>query len=353
MNTRPIFSRLILLVLLTGPAAASARADEFSAAAKAGKFLGLPETAIEAAREDSPALRALGARLFGDTRLSVSGDMACATCHVPAEAFTQNGRATSAGRSGKGQRRNAPTILNVSLYGQFFHDGRAGSLFLQSLVPFTEPDEFANPSMDAVVARVRGLSDYAGRFEAAFGRKADAIAIAAAIAAYERGLLAGGSAFDRWKYGGEAEAISASAKRGFAIFQGKAACAACHLVGKTSASFEDGQFHNTGVGWPGKGVKLDTLADRGREEATGRASDRFKFKTPGLRNVALTAPYMHDGSIKDLKGVVEFYNKGGIRNPTIDPLVRPLKLTDGEIADLVAFLESLTSPRARELEKQP
>jgi cytochrome c peroxidase len=189
-----------------------------------------------------------------------------------------------------------------------------------------------------------------------------------ALASYQRTLVSGNSPFDRWHFGGEQDALDAAAARGFGLFSGKAACAACHPVGPSSALFTDQQMHNTGIGYrrsmearpadqrvrvaPGTYVEMTAEAlatisetppgDLGLYEITLDPDDRWKYKTPSLRNVALSSPYMHDGSLRTLRDVVDFYNRGGVPNATLDPLIRPLGLSSREVDDLVAFLSSLT-----------
>jgi cytochrome c peroxidase len=228
----------------------------------------------------------------------------------------------------------------------------------------------ANPSIGWVIAKLQGLKDYDGLFEAAFGDRGPSMStVAEALASYQRTLLAGNSAFDRWYYGGEKDALSASAQRGFALFTDRGQCNSCHLIGEDHALFTDDAVHNTGTGYaramidkagprqvilaPGVfgEVSPENLAvvstldggnDLGRYEVTGDVDDRWHYKTPTLRNVALTAPYMHDGSMLTLEDVVAFYNRGGVPNPLQDPRIRPLELSAQDEADLVAFLESLT-----------
>jgi cytochrome c peroxidase len=166
--------------------------------------------------------------------------------------------------------------------------------------------------------------------------------IGKAIASFERSLLSANSAFDRWRYGGEPGALGAGALRGFALFTGKAACSACHLIGARDALFTDHGFHNTGIGYRAGPARGDDFDDRGRQEVTQDPADLRRFKAPTLRNVARTAPYMHDGSLRSLQDVVRYYNAGGSQDPTQDAAIHPLGLADGEIGDLVAFLESLT-----------
>jgi cytochrome c peroxidase len=289
-------------------------------------------------------------------------------CHVPEQGFAARELATSVGIGGRSVRRNAPTVLNVAWQKRLFHDGREIALEDQIWGPLLAANEMGNPSMGYVIERVRSLDDYAGLFAAAFdGKDVSAERIGAAIACYERTLTAGDSRFDRWRYGGERSAIDAREQRGFELFTGKARCASCHSVGERDALFADHGFHNTGIGWaqtfqaPGRarvelapGVyteidrrTLETFSeppakDVGRFEITFDPKDRWAYKTPSLRNVALTAPYMHDGSLATLEAVIEFYDRGGIDNPEKSALLSPLGLTGEERAALAAFLRALT-----------
>jgi cytochrome c peroxidase len=227
----------------------------------------------------------------------------------------------------------------------------------------------ANPSIGVVVERIRSLDDYAERFRAAFPERGLAMeTIGMALASYQRTLVSGDSPFDRWYYGKDEAAVSEAAKRGFRLFTGRAACSTCHRVGAEHALFTDGDFHNTGVGYtasmrsepakqriqvaPGRWLEVDReiLAqvseprpnDLGRYEITLDPADRWKYRTPTLRKVALTAPYMHDGSLASVDDVVAFYDRGGVPNEGLDPRIAPLGLSPAEEQDLVAFLASLT-----------
>lgn len=331
--------------------------------------LGLPPVPVP---RDNPVTRKkveLGRKLFFDRRLSLNETMSCAMCHIPEQGFTNNELTTAVGIEGRTVRRNAPTIYNVGYFSNIFHDGRDTRLEYQVWQPLLAFNEMANPSIGYVVEKILSLPDYRGLFESAFdGRGAGIETIGMAVASYERTIVSGNSPFDRWYFGNEASALDESAKKGFRLFSGKAGCVACHLVGENYALFTDDAFHNTGVGWQysvgddrteipvqiAPGIKvtvprkvIDSVAetlpsDLGRYEVTQQPEDRWRYKTPSLRNVALTAPYMHNGFIGTLKEVVSFYNKGGIPNPLLDPSLRPLALTDSEVADIVAFLESLT-----------
>jgi cytochrome c peroxidase len=331
--------------------------------------LGLPAVPIP---DDNPITQekvALGRKLFFDRRLSLNQTVSCAMCHIPEQGFGNSELATAVGIEGRTVRRNAPTLFNVAYQTRLFHDGRDRRLEHQIWGPLLARNEMGNPSVGAVVDRIAASSDYAGLFEVAFpGRGLAMESIGMALASYQRTLVSGGSAFDRWRYGGEPSALGEPAQRGFRIFTGKGGCTSCHVVGAEFALFQDGTFHNTGVGYAASmgdssaarriqvapGVYLDVEAallepiseqppsDLGRYEITQNPDDRWKYKTPTLRNVALTGPYMHDGSLRSLEEVVEFYNAGGIANELLDPLLGPLGLGPGEVQDLVAFLNALT-----------
>jgi cytochrome c peroxidase len=327
--------------------------------------LGLPPAAGAA---DTPARIALGRKLFMDRRLSRNGTMSCGMCHVPEQGFTVNETATAVGIEGRSLRRNAPSVLNVGFGDSFFHDGRAASLEEQAWAPLLAADEMGNPDKAAVIERIAALPDYAGPFAQAFAGEAPAADnVAAALAAYQRALVAGGSRFDRWYFGGETHALTPEEQRGFVVFRGKAQCSACHTLTKQHALFTDQAFHNLGVGLPdsssgpvevalapgvttrvGREV-LDTISgpqqrDLGRFEVTHQEPDRFAYRTPTLRNVALTAPYMHDGSLATLREVIDFHDRGGTLNPGLDRLMRPPFLSEADKNALVAFLHTLTAP---------
>lgn len=358
---------------------ASAAADDVDtrALARAARPpLGLPPTTAQANAPLTADQVALGRKLFFDRRLSHNGTISCAMCHVPEQGFTVNELATAVGIAGRTVRRNAPTVLNSAYQRTMFHDGRDTSLETQALGPLAAANEMGNPSLGYVVAEVASLPDYAGRFERAFGRPVSVDTLGRAIASWERTLLAGNSPFDRWRFGGDEDATGAAAKRGFALFAGKARCTACHIVEDDYALFTDHGFHATGIGYRNAyapspddpvriqlapdaftTVKRGSLApisepvapDGGRYEVTLDPRDRWKYKTPSLRNVAITAPYMHDGSLPTLRGVVEFYNRGGVPHPGLDPAIRPLGLNESEIDDIVTFLKSLTAGNIAEL----
>ncbi len=367
------------LVLLAIPCAAVA-ADSVDEAALARILtppLGLPSVSVPADNPPTAARIALGRKLFFDRRLSHSNTMSCAMCHIPEQGFTNNELATPVGVAGRSIRRNAPTMLNVAYQRTLFHDGRDTSLETQVIGPLVAQDEMANPSIGYVIAKIANLADYDGLFEATFGGGATIERIGQAIASWERSLLAGDSAFDRWRYGGRPDALTAQQRHGHDLFAGKAGCSACHLIGDNNALFTNHEFHDTGLGYraesmsrqtagsvsveiaPGVFTAIDrTLvdsvgeprkADLGRYEVSRAPQDLWRFKTPSLRNAALTAPYMHDGSMSSLEEVVRFYNAGGVPHEGLDPLIRPLGLSDDEVRALVAFIEALTAGNILEL----
>lgn len=335
-----------------------------SQGAPANPLLGLPSIPVNAVNPQSPEKIALGRMLFEDKQLSADSTVSCATCHKPDAAFA-DGRALARGFNGQTGTRNTPSLLNVAFFSSLFWDGRRPSLEAQALDPFVNPREHGLPDRDALIGKIRDRADYRAAFQAAFGIVPDQIApkhVAAAIAVFERTLFAGDSAFDRYEYGGEQTALTPAARRGLELFRGRAQCVHCHTIGKDSALFTDDHFHSLGVGFKKIAPQLGSIAlevarlgvgrldhavlsrpevsELGRFVVTLQPPDIGRFKTPSLRNVALTAPYMHDGSIATLAEAVdrEVYYRGIEAN-------RPLILTPAERRDLVAFLESLTSPR--------
>jgi cytochrome c peroxidase len=373
MQIRAPTAAVLLGLAAAVPAQADPTAVDAAALSRmAQPPLGLPPVPLPADNPPSAAKIALGRKLFFDRRLSHNGTMSCAMYHVPEQGFTNNELATPIGVEGRGLRRNAPTILNVAYQQPVFHDGRETALETQVISPLLARDEMANPSIGYVITKIAALSDYAGLFERAFGGGPTIGRLGQAIASWERSLLAADAPFDRWYYGGETAALSERQRQGYALFIGKAGCVQCHLIGEDAALFMDGAFHNTGLGYhadqvaaratapvpveiaPGRIVMVDRKAvesvglpprtDLGRHEVTLNPADLWRFKTPSLRNVALTAPYMHDGSLRSLEAVVRFYDRGGVSHEALDPMIRPLGLGEDEVAALVAFLESLTSP---------
>ena len=330
--------------------------------------LGLPPVPVGADNPVTEEAVQLGRKLFFDRRLSANNTISCAMCHVAEQGFAQNELRNPVGIEGKSVRRNAPSIYNVAYVGLLFHDGREMSLENQVWQPLLANNEMGNLSIGIVIERILNLADYDNLFESAFGHGPDVKTIGMALASYERMLVSGDSGFDRWYFDNDKTALSAAGQRGFALFRGKARCIACHTVGSEFALYSDGEFHNTGIGYyatmrpaiadldvllaPGRSERVQTdllkttgtvqFRDLGRYEVTGLPTDRWRYRTPTLRNVELTAPYMHDGSLASLRDVLEFYNRGGVPNEVLDPLIRPLGLSDAEINDLLAFLKALT-----------
>jgi cytochrome c peroxidase len=270
---------------------------------------------------------ALGKQLYFDGRLSSDNKVSCASCHDPAKGFS-NGDQFATGVEGKKGGRNSPTVINAALQQFQFWDGRAKSLEEQALGPIQNPIEMNMP-LEAVVARLNGIEGYKTQFQKVFGTEVTSAGIGKAIAAYERTILSGDAPYDRFKAGDQA-ALSLAAQRGMKLFFGKANCVACHA----GPNFTDNGFHN--IGLPG--------TDEGRAAISKSLGDKGSFKTPTLREIARTAPYMHDGSLKTLEEVIAHYIKGGTPGPQVDEELFPLKLSTDDAADLITFLkEGLSS----------
>ncbi len=298
--------------------------------------LGLPDLEVPADNPMTPEKVALGRKLYFDKRLSFDDTVSCATCHDLRLAGTDGGP-VSTGINGQKGGRSAPPSVNAAYMDTQFWDGRAPSLEEQAKGPPINPVEMGMPSHDFLVEKLKGIEDYKREFQKVFGGEITIDNVVKAIAAYERTLLSANSPFDRFRYGGEEDAISELAKIGMGIFVGKGRCITCHTFTASHALFTDNNFHNIGVGMNKENPDL------GRYLVTGKEKDKGAFKTPSLRNIALTAPYMHDGSEATLMDVVEFYDKGGIPNPNLDGAIMPLNLTYIEKAALVEFMNSLTS----------
>ncbi|MCK5944378.1 MAG: cytochrome-c peroxidase [Planctomycetes bacterium] len=319
-----------------------------------------------AGNEADEARVGLGRLLFFDPRLSRDRTLSCASCHDPLRGFA-DGRPTSVGVGGQRVPRNAPTVMNAALQRRLFWDGRVQTLEEQAGAPILNPHEMGMPDQAAVVARVREVEEYVLLFDLAYGREPQFADIARALAAFQRTLIFLNAPFDAFRRGDD-DAISAEAKLGLELFREH--CTSCHPISLREPLLSDGNFHNVGVGF-----------DRHDHQAIGReafpkvrARDRDPssadmaeivgsygelgraliskleyqvgaFRTPGLRNVALTAPYMHDGSIATLREVVEHYNRGGHANTWQDPQIRQLDLTPTQLDHLVAFLHTLTDTR--------
>ena len=277
----------------------------------------------------APAKVALGRSVFTETGLSRDGRVSCATCHDPRRAFT-DGLAVAVGVGRRGGTRNAPTLVNRAYGRSHFWDGRALSLEAQVLEPISNPNELGF-SVEEAVRRLATSPAYRARFQFAFGRAVNATDLARALASYVRTILSGNSRFDRY-IAGDREALASEERRGLEVFRGKGNCTACH----SGPTFSDEEFHNTGVAWRG------FWQDSGRVAITAIETDVGAFKTPTLRDVVLTAPFMHDGSLATLEDVVDYYDRGGNRAPGLDRDVRVLRLTSDEKRALVAFLRALS-----------
>ena len=339
-------------------------------AAHAAGIIGLPPVPVPANNVQTAQKIALGKALFTDRRLSADGTVSCSHCHRPNHVFT-DGLSVARGVGGLKGVRNAPTLVNAVFYTSFFHDGRKVSLEEQALDPFVTPFEHGLKDHQHVLAVIAKDPMYTDTFKRVFGVSVKAINmkhVTQAIASFERTLISGNSAFDRYQYGGDKQAMSPSAIRGMRVFRRKGNCGNCHEIGWNSALFTDNLFYNLGVGYERlkpvfpalmkelkasmrehRSPNYDMLSDLqraelGRFNVTHALTDIGRFKTPTLRNIAATGPYMHDGSLKTLEEVVEFYDRGGVANLNLDGGIFPLKLTEQEEIDLLAFMRALTSP---------
>lgn len=272
----------------------------------------------------------LGRLLFFDKRLSKNDTIACASCHLPAKGFT-DGMPVSTGINKLKGGRSAPASINRVFSKAQFWDGRADTLEDQSIGPFVSPVEHGFANHEELVVKIKKIAGYRKLFNEVFGREVVAGDVGKAIASFQRTVLSGNSAVDKFDLGGDDKALSESAKRGLDLFRGKARCTRCH----SGFNFTDEKFHNLGIGWDTNTVDL------GRYMVTNNAEDIGAFKTPTLREIARTAPYMHDGRFKTLEEVVKFYNQGGVKNPHQDNTIIPLELTDQEQQDVVALLKAL------------
>lgn len=337
--------------------------------------LGLPKVPIPKYNPITRAKINLGRKLFYDRRLSLNNTFSCAMCHIAEQGFTSNEMATAVGVEGRTVRRNSPSLYNSAYFSLLFHDGRENQLEQQAWLPLLAHNEMANPSISTVIDKINQSDNYPKLFQQAFHKPASMETVGMALASYERTLNSANSAFDRWYYGHDKSALTLNAQRGFQLFTGKAGCVSCHSINADYALFTDNGLHNTGIGYqqamvsnetqqsvqlaPGVFVNVDNKVidtvseskanDLGRYEISQKPEDRWKYKTPSLRNVALTAPYMHNGSFASLHDVLEFYNQGGISNENLDPLIKPLHLTPQELSDLEHFLLALTGSNVTEL----
>jgi cytochrome c peroxidase len=295
---------------------------------------GLPAVPHPADNAPSDAKVALGKQLYFDPRLSSDNTISCASCHDPNKGWS-NGEAVATGVGGAKGGRNSPTVINSAYSKLQFWDGRAKTLEDQALGPIQNPIEM-NMTLEAVVAKLNGIAGYKEQFQQVYGTEVTPDGIAKSIAAFERTVLSGDAPYDRFK-AGDAAALSESAQRGLKLFFGKANCSACH----SGASFTDSSFHNIG---------LDS-ADEGRKAISKLAGDQGAMKTPTLRDIAKTGPYMHHGKLNTLEEVVEHYNKGGNGNEFQDEEIFALKLSPEQLADVVTFMkEGLTSSQYPQVE---
>ena len=332
--------------------------------------LGLPPLPIPNDNLQNPEKINLGRTLFQDTRFSADHTISCATCHQPNKAFS-DGLAVAKGFKQLAGPRNTPTIINAAFYTRFFLDGRRDSLETQALDPFLNPVEHGLSSHQNIVEIIRNDQNYLRQFMRVFAVSPDEISIdhvVKAIASFERAMISGNSPFDQYFFGGNKAALSKSAARGLNIFRRKGNCANCHEISWNNALFTDNRFYNIGIGYhqiaqvlaaylddlqsnTREGNTKPVLLSKRRRSELGRfnvtqvTADVGKFKTPTLRNIAVTGPYMHDGNLKTLEEVIEYYDIGGNKNPYLDPAIFALNLSAQEKIDLEAFLKSLTSPQ--------
>jgi cytochrome c peroxidase len=328
----------------------------------------LTQEAIPPDNPQTPEKISLGQKLFFERRLSVDGAVSCSTCHDPQLAFTDR-KPLSVGIKGRVGQRNAPTILNALYNKTQFWDGRVDTLEEQAANPIVNAFEMGHPNLDAAVAQIASVEEYQQAFQRVFGRAPNGPDLLRAIASYERTQLSFDSPFDRF-IAGDNNAIDASAKHGWELFNTQARCNKCHALTDSQRDvtlFTDNDFHNIGIGiirhnvvaLAGQAEKLINSADTaaidraaiqtdmsalGRFLITKKEKDTASFKTPDIRNVLVTGPYFHDGSQATLWDVIDHYNKGdGLQNPYLDEDIQPLALTETDIDDLVAFMASLTS----------
>jgi cytochrome c peroxidase len=328
----------------------------------------MTRAAIPPDNPQTPEKISLGQKLFFDRRLSVDGTISCSTCHDPAFAFTDR-KPTSVGVRSRVGQRNAPTILNALYNKTQFWDGRVNTLEEQAALPIVNSVEMGQLNLDAAMAQIATVTEYQQAFQRVFGRPPNGPDLLRAIASYERTQLSFDSPFDHF-IAGDNNAIDASAKRGWELFNTQARCNKCHALTDTQRDvtvFTDNDFHNIGIGIirhnvvalarqaeqlikSGDTAAIDRAAIQtdmsalGRFLITKKEKDIASFKTPDIRNVLVTGPYFHDGSQETLWDVIDHYNKGdGLQNPYLDEDIQPLALAESEIDDLVAFMASLTS----------
>ena len=326
--SRPIAALFIVSALLTG--CQQADTDLNIPASQLVVPSDFPPLPIPANNPITPAKVELGQRLFYDVRLSRNDSLSCSSCHQLSASFSDFGRAISPGFRGGRGTRNSPALVNVAYNTAFFWDGRATSLEEQAAGPILNSLELASDTA-TVVSKIAADGMYKDFFTKAFGDNIVTFGrITQAIATFERTLITGSSPYDAFNRG-DSSALSPAAKRGLILFNdSEINCVGCH----SGFNFTDNDYHSTGLDFQ--------YADVGRENVTGRKSDNGKFLTPSLRNIALSPPYMHDGRFTTLLQVMAHYNEGGKHNPSQDTLIRRLNLTDQQMNDIIAFMNSLT-----------
>ena len=354
--------------------------------------LGLPAVPVPKDNPQTPEKISLGNALYHDARFSADGKVSCSTCHAEEKAFTDQLPVSKGFTDSKGTRmgtRSAPTVINAAYYTSQFWDGRVPSLEEQSKFPPINPVEGGLHSWDDLITIIKADDYYKQAFAKVFNISPKEITIdhfAKAIASFERTVISGNSKFDRFMYGGEKSALNQQEQRGLAVFLNQGRCVSCHTISQTHALFTNNQFHNLGVGFKAlKGKELEVaseymhklakakesmqqnkignlaademvlqekrFSELGRLAITKEGDEMGAFKTVTLRNIAKTAPYMHDGSLKTLEEVVAWYNFGGKLSedgqttPFLDGGIKPLDLNNEQMADLVSFLKALTSPQ--------
>ena len=340
-------------------------------------LLGLPPVPIPEDNPQTPEKIALGEKLYEEVRFSTTGDVACLNCHDPEKAFTDSPLKVSEGIEKKTGTRNSPTVINSAYFSTQFWDGRSPDLEDQALHPFINPVEHGFVDHEPILEIVRTDPEYTAAFKEVFDKEGEQITmkeVTMAIASFERTVVSGNSPFDRYFYAGEVDALTEQQIRGFDLFVNQGRCVSCHVIEQTQALFTDNRFHNIGVGINSiqddvpelattflkadltlSEVDVEVLTDArtselGRFAINKDMDDIGSFKTPTLRNIAVTAPYMHDGSVETLKDVVIHYNNGGVTdvgdevNDFLSGGIRSLDLEEEQIDDIVAFMEALTSP---------
>ena len=335
-----------------------------SLAEAAPSMLGLPAMKVPADNPQSTEKIALGKKLFNDKRFSANGSISCASCHISSKAFT-DGRPQAVGIDGLVGQRNSPTIINSAYLNELFHDGRRSSLETQALDPLTNPIEHGLTEHSRVIHVIQTDFSYLKDFLNTFGITAEKINmnyVTKAIASYERTLISGNTRFDQYFFKSNKKVLTVAEARGLRLFRRKGNCANCHEISWDNALFTDNRFYNIGIGFDAlrpvlpafiKNLKTDyssavaqldpqQKAQLGRFSVSRQIKDIGAYRTPTLRNIELTAPYMHDGSISTLRDVVEYYDKGGKKNEFLNPAIFPLHLSEQEKSDLTAFLTSLT-----------